>query len=177
MNTLLWIIICLEVFFPAIAARISIKDQWETLDFNTNSKFKSKGFHSPTYLILPDAPIGIFCLFIVYSTYNTWMCRPVPDTLTYNGPDSVAMFMVSNPQLCTDAVENAPYVVIQLSLNRDIVGSLLNDFLPVLLCVVIGHTTNYYNNFEVAVATNLTLLLVLVTLWVFLYRKSQFTLH
>ncbi len=95
------------------------------------------------------------------------MFRPVPDTLTYNGPDSVAMYMISNPQLCTDDVENAPYVVIQFSLNRDIVGSLLNDFLPVLLCVVIGHTTNYYNNFEVAVATNLTLLLVLVTLWVF----------
>ena len=54
--------------------------------------------------------------------------------------------------------------MVQVSLTRDLVGSLLNDFLPVILCVVIGHASNYFNNFEVAAATNLTLLLVLVTL-------------
>ncbi len=48
--------------------------------------------------------------------------------------------------------------------TRDLAGSLLVDFLPVLLSVVVGHLTNYFNNFEVAQGANLTILLVLVTL-------------
>jgi hypothetical protein len=90
--------------------------------------------------------------------------RPVPDTLIYKGPTTVTMYKLSNPQLCTDTVDGTPYVVVQINLTREIIGSLLNDFLPILLCVVIGHATNYFNNFEVSAGTNLTVLLVLVTL-------------
>jgi hypothetical protein len=75
------------------------------------------------------------------------------------------MYLIKSPQLCTSqADDGSPIVVVQFSLSRDLVGSLLNDFLPVILCVVIGHASNYFNNFEVAAGTNLTLLLVLVTL-------------
>jgi hypothetical protein len=55
-------------------------------------------------------------------------------------------------------------VVIKFTFNRDISGSLMVDYLPVLIAVVVGHLTNYFNNFEVAVGANLTILLVLVTL-------------
>ena len=47
---------------------------------------------------------------------------------------------------------------------RDLVGSLVNDYLPIVLSVIIGHLTNYMESFEVAIGTNLTLLLVLVTM-------------
>ena len=49
-------------------------------------------------------------------------------------------------------------------MTRDLVGSLVNDFLPIVLSVIIGHLTNYMESFEVAIGTNLTLLLVLVTM-------------
>jgi hypothetical protein len=72
--------------------------------------------------------------------------------------------MITNAMLCADIASEIPYVVVQLSMSRNLVGSLLKDFLPVLLCLVIGHSTNYFNSFEVSAGTNLTLLLVLITL-------------
>jgi hypothetical protein len=57
-------------------------------------------------------------------------------------------------------------VVVKFTFTRDVSGSMMVDFLPVLLSVVVGHITNYFNDFEVATGANLTILLVLVTLWV-----------
>jgi hypothetical protein len=49
-------------------------------------------------------------------------------------------------------------------LTRDLTGSFLGNFLPFIFCIIIGHTTVYQPNFKISAATNLTLLLVLVTL-------------
>jgi|688.fasta_scaffold1568794_1 hypothetical protein len=84
--------------------------------------------------------------------------------LTYSGPPTVNKFLVKSVQFCNATYADGPYVIIQFTFTRNLMGSLLNDFLPYLICSIIGHTTIYYNSFEVAAATNLTLLLVLVTL-------------
>jgi hypothetical protein len=55
-------------------------------------------------------------------------------------------------------------VVVRITFARDLAGSLLVDFLPVVVSVLVGHLTNYFDNFEVATGANLTILLVLVTL-------------
>ncbi len=55
-------------------------------------------------------------------------------------------------------------MVVKFTFTRDVSGSMMVDFLPVLLSVVVGHITNYFNDFEVATGANLTILLVLVTL-------------
>jgi hypothetical protein len=49
-------------------------------------------------------------------------------------------------------------------LSRDLTGSFLSNFVPFIICIVIGHTTVYEKNFRISAATNLTLLLVLNTL-------------
>jgi hypothetical protein len=67
-------------------------------------------------------------------------------------------------ELCSNTVDTTPFVIIKIAFTRDLVGSLINDFLPIVLSVIIGHLTNYMDSFEVAMGTNLTLLLVLVTL-------------
>jgi hypothetical protein len=85
-------------------------------------------------------------------------------TLTYQGPDTVNQYRVVNVQYCKDTIDGDPHVVIRFSFSRDVFGSFMNDFLPILICSVIGYTTIFYNNFEVSAGTNLTLLLVLVTL-------------
>jgi hypothetical protein len=90
--------------------------------------------------------------------------RPVLGNLTYSGPATVNKFLVQDVKFCNATYDDGPYVVIQFTFTRNLMGSLLNDFLPFLICSIIGHTTIYYNNFEVASGTNLTLLLVLVTL-------------
>jgi hypothetical protein len=73
-------------------------------------------------------------------------------------------YKVGLVELCSDTVNNAPVVFVQISLSRDLMGSLINDFLPIVLSIIIGHLTNYVNCFEVAMGTNLTILLVLVTM-------------
>jgi hypothetical protein len=55
-------------------------------------------------------------------------------------------------------------VLVRITFARDLAGSLLVDFLPVVVSVLVGHLTNYFDNFEVATGANLTILLVLVTL-------------
>jgi hypothetical protein len=55
-------------------------------------------------------------------------------------------------------------VVIVLVFGRDLVGSLLSDFLPVALSVFIGQLSNYFRHYKAAAASNLMVLLVLVTL-------------
>jgi hypothetical protein len=72
--------------------------------------------------------------------------------------------MVKDINFCNAVVDEQPYVVIQFTFTRNLMGSILNDFLPFLICIIIGHTTIYYESFEIAAGTNLTLLLVLVTL-------------
>jgi hypothetical protein len=55
-------------------------------------------------------------------------------------------------------------VVIQFTFTRDLTGSFLTNFLPFIICIVIGHTTVYIKSFKISASMNLTLLLVLVTL-------------
>jgi hypothetical protein len=86
--------------------------------------------------------------------------------ITYNGPPTINKFVVNTVKLCNSAYLEGPYsyIIIQFTFTRNLMGSLLNDFLPFLICSIIGHTTIYYNRFELAMGTNITLLLVLVTL-------------
>jgi hypothetical protein len=55
-------------------------------------------------------------------------------------------------------------VVIVFVFERDLMGSLLNDFMPVVLAVVIGQLSNYFRHYKAAAASNLMVLLVVVTL-------------
>ena len=103
-------------------------------------------------------------IFSIQILYQIILCRPVLGNLTYNGPETVNKFLVKNVKFCNAIIDSSPYVVIQFTFTRNLMGSLLNDFLPFLICIVIGHTTIYYENFEISAGTNLTLLLVLVTL-------------
>jgi hypothetical protein len=86
--------------------------------------------------------------------------------ITYSGPPTINKFVVNSVKLCNSAYLEGPYsyIIVQFTFTRNLMGSLLNDFLPFLICSIIGHTTIYYDKFEVALTTNLSLLLVLVTL-------------
>ena len=55
---------------------------------------------------------------------------------------------------------------LDVTLGRRLLGNVITVFLPTILLIVIGHTTNYFKNFffEAAIAVNLTVMLVLATL-------------
>jgi hypothetical protein len=61
-------------------------------------------------------------------------------------------------------VGDKPAIAAQFIIGRSCLSSMMTNILPALISVFIGHLTNYFQDFEVAVGTNLTILLVLVTL-------------
>ena len=94
-------------------------------------------------------------------------------SLKYDGPATVKYYSVARVQYCTDTLADDDHnsadspvilIVIRFSFSRNLVGAIMNNFLPIVICTVIGYSTIYYDNFEVSAGTNLTLLLVLVTL-------------
>jgi hypothetical protein len=76
----------------------------------------------------------------------------------------VAQYNIEEHRLCSSFIGDRPAVVVHLIISRNIISSIMTDFLPVLMSMCIGHLTNYFNQFEVSIGTNLTILLVLVTL-------------
>ena len=62
--------------------------------------------------------------------------------------------------------ENA--IVMEVVLGRRLLGNFLTIFFPTILLNVIGHSTNFFKSFffEAVVTVNLTVLLVLVTMFI-----------
>ena len=56
------------------------------------------------------------------------------------------------------------FIVLRLMFGRSLLGSLLTDCLPTIIVNLIGHLTNYFEMFELAVGVNLTNLLVISTM-------------
>jgi len=79
-------------------------------------------------------------------------------------PPNVAPFVMIDYKLCSATIDNRPVIYVQFIIGRNIIGSMMTDFLPILISVIIGHLTNYVKLYEVAAGANLTILLVLVTL-------------
>ena len=59
-------------------------------------------------------------------------------------------------------------VFVEITLGRELLGVLLNVFIPTLVLGIISYTTNFYKDdyFESVIAINLTTMLVIVTLFV-----------
>jgi hypothetical protein len=76
----------------------------------------------------------------------------------------VDQFKIQNYQLCSAKLNDKSIICAQFIIGRNIIGSMIIDFLPILISMSIGHLTNYVKLYEVAAGTNLTILLVLVTL-------------
>jgi hypothetical protein len=90
-----------------------------------------------------------------------------PGQLSFNASSTVAQYLVVEARLCVRSSEDkskSQNVVVALVFERNLVGSMLNDFMPVVLAVVVGQLSNYFRHYKAAAAANLMLLLVLVTL-------------
>ena len=70
--------------------------------------------------------------------------------------------------LITDASSGLPVVKLEITLGRRLLGNALTVFLPTVLLNIIGHLANYFkpSHFESIVTVNLTVLLVLTTMFI-----------
>ena len=83
---------------------------------------------------------------------------------SFSSSDTVNQFTIQEYKFCLEETTEGNTVSAQFIFNRGLIGSLLNDFLPIFISVLVGHLTNYFKLFKAAAATNIMVLLVLVTL-------------
>ena len=87
----------------------------------------------------------------------------------YSGPTELTQYFVRGTRLFMQKRKNNLYsVVFEVSLGRRLTATFLTAFLPTILLNVIGHATNYFKDFffEAVVTVNLTVMLVLTTMFI-----------
>ena len=67
-----------------------------------------------------------------------------------------------------ETIGDSLQLVVEITLGRQLLGTVLNIFIPTIVLNIISYTTNFYKDkfFETVVAINLTTMLVIVTLFV-----------
>ena len=98
------------------------------------------------------------------------------DSHSYRGPVELTQYFVRRTELFMKKnVDNNNVVVFELALGRRLTAVTLTAFMPTILLNIIGHGTNFFKDFffEAVVTVNLTVMLVLTTMFISI-RKGSF---
>ena len=95
--------------------------------------------------------------------------RLIANDHEYLGPKELTQYFIRGSRIhLTNLTNDDSAAVLDIMLGRRLLGTFLTVFLPTILLNIIGHTTNFFKNFffEAAVTVNLTVMLVLATLFI-----------
>merc|ERR1719350_1272493 len=88
----------------------------------------------------------------------------------YLGPVELTQYFVRDTDMFPELLgkDQQQAIAMEVTLGRRLLGTLLTIFLPTILLNVIGHATNYFKAFffEAVVSVNLTVMLVLTTMFI-----------
>ena len=92
----------------------------------------------------------------------------VVEKVVYEGEKILTKYVVQNISMNVMDQGNTQAVVVEVILGRQLLGVILNVFVPTLVLNIISYSTNFYKDsyFESVIAINLTSMLVLVALFV-----------
>ena len=96
-------------------------------------------------------------------------CRLLVNGHANLGPTELTQYFIRNTRLFKMKLStNENAIVMEVVLGRRLLGNFLTIFIPTFLLNVIGHSTNFFKSFffEAVVTVNLTVLLVLVTMFI-----------
>ena len=85
------------------------------------------------------------------------------------GPTELTQYFIRSTRLLKMRLSTKEEaIVMEVVLGRRLLGNFLTIFIPTFLLNIIGHATNWFKSFffEAVVTVNLTVLLVLVTLFI-----------
>ena len=85
------------------------------------------------------------------------------------GPVELTQYFIRRTEMKIGLIGNKQQAVIfNVALGRRLLGTILTVFLPTVLLNVIGHSANYFKAFffEAIVSVNLTVMLVLTTMFI-----------
>ena len=86
----------------------------------------------------------------------------------YTGPDLLTEYLITSTKMILNSNEDgSTSAEVEVEMGRKILGVILTMYLPSVLMNIVGHSTNYMKRFffEAAVSVNLTVMLVLTTMF------------
>ena len=94
--------------------------------------------------------------------------RLISKDLNYLGKKYLTQYQVMKTVMEVQTIGDSLQLVVEITLGRQLLGTVLNIFIPTIVLNIISYTTNFYKDefFETVVAINLTTMLVIVTLFV-----------
>ena len=89
-----------------------------------------------------------------------------PAHLQINPNISLSRYTLSRIRMCKSAIETFKAIIVEVTLARQIVSSILTVFVPTILLVVISFMARFYidDHIDMVIQVNLTILLVLATM-------------
>ena len=96
------------------------------------------------------------------------------EEIVYEGEIFLTKYEVKDMSMTVTDLASAQAVVVEITLGRQLLGVMLNVFVPTLVLNIISYSTNFYKDsyFESVIGINLTSMLVLVALFVSVSRTS-----
>ena len=96
------------------------------------------------------------------------LIKLISKDLEYLGKKFLTQYEVLGTVMDTQAVGKTQQLIVEITLGRQLLGTILNVFIPTIVLNLISYTTNFYKDdfFETVIAINLTTMLVIVTLFV-----------
>ena len=86
----------------------------------------------------------------------------------YTGPDLLTEYLIASSQMVLNVDKyGSTSAEVEVQMGRQILGVILTMYLPSILMNIVGHSTNYMKRFffEAQVSVNLTVMLVLTTMF------------
>ena len=109
--------------------------------------------------------------------FDTQVCRMVfasmrdqtdlyPTLLQHNPNISLECYTLTSIRMCKSSISEMKAIVIEVTLGRPIISSLLTVFVPTILLLTISFTTRFFaeDYIDMVIQVNLTILLVLATM-------------
>ena len=96
----------------------------------------------------------------------------LPKLLEYTGPKDLSQYFVKEYRMkklwTTYMSTKQKAIVVEVILGRQLLSTILTVYVPTILLNVIGHSTNFFKDFffEAVITVNLTVMLVLVTMFI-----------
>ena len=96
------------------------------------------------------------------------LIKLISKDLEYLGKKFLTQYEVLGTVMDTQTVGKTQQLIVEITLGRQLLGTILNVFIPTIVLNLISYTTNFYKDdfFETVIAINLTTMLVIVTLFV-----------
>jgi len=92
----------------------------------------------------------------------------VPDRMDFPGKQELSQYFIRGYNHCPKVISGKEGIRVEIFLSRRLLGTALTIYLPTILMNIIGHNANYFKAFffEAVISVNLTVMLVLATMFV-----------